>query len=90
MSEEPKINEEVDLTMQGLHEHSTKVVDWLVCFRYMHLPTTLRDVSRPFAQLAMQIANRHLHGHAATSQTVMALEHLLIAKDAAVRAVVTI
>lgn len=77
-------------------------------FDYAHLPNHLRDVSRPFGELAAQLdAVRHeareryykldeaeggpgeLERRAASlveSQTDQALEALLVAKDAAVRA----
>ncbi len=81
-------------------------------FDYAHLPNHLRDVSRPFGELAAQIdATRHEarerfykldetpEGHGSgpgelerraislvESQTDQALEALLVAKDAAVRA----
>ena len=51
-------------------------------FRYEHLPPRLQWTSKPFADLAQWIA-RELPEN---EQSRRALEHLLIAKDAAVRA----
>lgn len=51
-------------------------------FKYEHLRQDLQDTSKPFCELARKIiANWPLN-----YQTIMALDHLLIAKDAAVRA----
>jgi len=50
-------------------------------FKYEHLPAELQEISRPFGELAKLIASR-----AHNAQQRMSLEHLLIAKDAAVRA----
>lgn len=51
-------------------------------FTYGHLPPFLQEVSRPFGELADQVAKR-----APTNpETLVALRKLLEAKDAAVRA----
>jgi hypothetical protein len=50
-------------------------------FRFSHLPPALQATSKPFADLAHFIA-RELPEN---EQSRRALEHLLIAKDAAVR-----
>lgn len=51
-------------------------------FRFSHLPPALQERSKPFADLAHWIA-RELPEN---EQSRRALEHLLIAKDCAVRA----
>lgn len=51
-------------------------------FAYAHLPEHLQAISKPFGELAEQVANR-----AQNSETTVALRKLLEAKDAAVRAV---
>lgn len=56
----------------------------LATFDYRHLPEPLQNVSRPFGELAETIA-----AGPAVFETVAALRHLLQAKDAAVRAVVS-
>lgn len=52
-------------------------------FNYEHLPERLKDVSRPFAELAKQVAERAPE----SQETTVALRKLLEAKDAAVRAI---
>ena len=52
-------------------------------FTYDHLPEKLKEVSRPFAELARQVADRAPD----SQETTVALRKLLEAKDAAVRAV---
>jgi hypothetical protein len=54
----------------------------LAFFAYGHLPERLQAVSRPFAELADQVANRAPDNQ----ETTVALRKLLEAKDAAVRA----
>jgi nitrate reductase assembly molybdenum cofactor insertion protein NarJ len=51
-------------------------------FAYDHLPDRLRDVSRPFSELAKAVAERAPENQ----ETTVALRKLLEAKDAAVRA----
>jgi hypothetical protein len=51
-------------------------------FAYDHLTDHLQSVSRPFAKLARQIAERR-----SNAETTVALRKLLEAKDCAVRAV---
>lgn len=51
-------------------------------FTWSHLPLHLQAVSRPFGELALQIANT-----TSNAETTVALRKLLEAKDAAVRAV---
>lgn len=53
-------------------------------FNYDHLPKPLREVSRPFCELALQVAAK-LEGPEAT----VCLRKLLEAKDCAVRAALT-
>lgn len=50
-------------------------------FVFEHLPPALQEVSRPFSELAGQIAKGP-----ANPETTAALRHLLEAKDCAVRA----
>lgn len=52
-------------------------------FSFTHLPSHLQEVSRPFADLARQVAERA----PSNQETTVALRKLLEAKDAAVRAV---
>jgi NAD(P)H-dependent FMN reductase len=51
-------------------------------FTYDHLPQQLQEVSKPFADLAQQVAQRQPFN----AETTVALRKLLEAKDAAVRA----
>jgi hypothetical protein len=51
-------------------------------FEYSHLPPTLREISRPFGQMAHDIVHRLPRNQ----QRTIALNKLLEAKDAAVRA----
>lgn len=51
-------------------------------FSYTHLPEKLQEVSRPFGELAKQVAERA----PSNQETTVALRKLLEAKDAAVRA----
>lgn len=53
-------------------------------FAFAQLPPHLQDVSRPFAELADRVCAVKFWGN----QTIDALQNLLRAKDAAVRAVV--
>jgi len=59
-----------------------ETVELLSYFRWDHLPERLQKVSRPFGVLAHEIVEVVGPGH----QRTMSIEHLLIAKDAAVRA----
>jgi hypothetical protein len=52
-------------------------------FSYEHLPAHLQEVSKPFCDLASQVANRAPD----SQETTVALRKLLEAKDAAVRAI---
>lgn len=51
-------------------------------FAYDHLPEGLQAISKPFSELAEQVANRAPDNR----ETTVALRKLLEAKDAAVRA----
>ncbi len=51
-------------------------------FAYAQLPPRLQEISKPFGEHAQRICGEPVWG----LQTVLALTHLLIAKDAAVRA----
>lgn len=59
-------------------------------FTYEHLPTHLAEISRPFCLLAQETAKRweRNNNEVSYSETVKALDRLLEAKDAAVRAAV--
>ena len=57
------------------------IQELLKAFAYAHLPPHLQDISRPFGELAEQVAARKDSYHKR-----VALERLLEAKDAAVRA----
>ncbi|MGB0973178.1 MAG: hypothetical protein ACPGVG_19820 [Mycobacterium sp.] len=50
-------------------------------FKYDHLPPNLQDVSRPFAELAQQVAERD-----SGPEVTACLRKLLESKDCAVRA----
>lgn len=50
-------------------------------FAFEHLPVRLQEISRPFHDLALDVATR-----ADNPETTVALRKLLEAKDAAVRA----
>ncbi len=52
-------------------------------FAYGHLPEKLQQASKPFADLAHQVAERAPD----SQETTVALRKLLEAKDAAVRAI---
>lgn len=54
-------------------------------FTYSHLPPHLQSVSKPFAELADQVANAVPE----SQETTVALRKLLESKDAAVRAVLS-
>ena len=62
-----------------MHSDVTNVFRY---FAWDHLPPKLQEVSKPFGELARQVAERAPY-HA---ETVVALRKLLEAKDAAVRA----
>jgi hypothetical protein len=51
-------------------------------FEYSHLPDRLQAISRPFCELAQEVARRAPDNY----ETEIALRKLLEAKDAAVRA----
>jgi len=52
-------------------------------FRFDHLPPHLQEISKPFRDLAVDIANRHPRGG---DQLEIGLQKLLEAKDCVVRA----
>ena len=62
--------------------HHPSVTAVLQYFAFAHLPPKLIDVSRSFAGLAWQVADRAPNN----PETTVALRKLLEAKDAAVRA----
>lgn len=68
------------LEASGLHAATAAVLRYFV---FEHLPTepvNLREASRPFAELALQVA-----GRARGAEATVALRKLLEAKDCAVR-----
>lgn len=79
---QPFITKHTDPPRESMPLQSPDHDDVLKKFKYDHLPPHLQDISRPFATLADQLyvklpRNREL---------LKALDHLLYAKDAAVRA----
>lgn len=65
--------------MSGLHPSTAAI---LRHFRYEHLPERLQSVSRPFCDLAREMAERL----PSDPELTAGLRHLLEAKDCAVRA----
>lgn len=55
-------------------------------FAYAHLPEHLQLISKPFNELAKQITEQVKDSAQSYAETSKALDHLLAAKDAAVRA----
>ena len=53
-------------------------------FAYQHLPPRLQEISKPFCELAVCVAERNPDNH----ETIVAVRKLLEAKDAAVRAAI--
>jgi len=68
--------------LADIHPSTRNLLDY---FTYGHLPPHLADISRPFSELAEQIALRSAFG-ANGPETTAALRKLLEAKDCAVRA----
>jgi thymidine phosphorylase len=66
----------------GWHPAVEHVMKFFVCD---HLPEKLQEVSKPFCDLALQLANRAPFNQ----ETTVALRKLLEAKDAAVRSVLS-
>lgn len=69
------------------HRNAAEVFPVLRYFSYAHLPRHLRSVSQPFFTLAHVIASQYADG-ADERELAKALDRLLEAKDAAVRAAV--
>jgi len=65
--------------VNNLHPAVSHVLKY---FAYAHLPERLQGISKPFAELAQQVAERAPQNQ----ETTVALRKLLEAKDAAVRA----
>jgi hypothetical protein len=59
-----------------------ETAELLSAFRYQHLPPHLQAASKPWCDLAHELVRTTPPGR----WLVMSLEHLMIAKDAAVRA----
>lgn len=72
-------NEETRQPVRSPDPAVTHVLKW---FSYDHLSTDLQEVSRPFADLAEEVALNA----PGSRETTVALRKLLEAKDAAVRA----
>lgn len=71
------LNKELEITIMYLAiQHVLKF------FSYSHLSTKLQEVSKPFCDLAQQVAERAPDN----PETTVALRKLLEAKDAAMRA----
>jgi len=62
-----------------MHSAITHVLQY---FTFQHLPEHLQEISKPFHELAHQVAKRNPDNQ----ETTVALRKLLEAKDAAVRA----
>lgn len=69
------------MTLPRLNVMHPSVAEKLAYFDYGHLPPILQEVSKPFSELAHSLAQT-LTG----SQVTIGLQHLLEAKDCAVRA----
>lgn len=67
------------MSSHKMHESIQHQLRW---FAFEHLPEELQKVSSPFKELAVRCANRCPNSR----QTTFALQKLLEAKDAAVRA----
>ena len=55
-------------------------------FTFEHLPQHLQDISSPFCVLAIQTARRATNRPSSKKETELALDRLMAAKDAAIRA----
>jgi hypothetical protein len=64
-----------------MSQHHHTIDEMLRYFEYHHLPAHLQEVSKPFSDLANEVAQRSHN-----AESVVALRKLLEAKDAAVRA----
>ena len=71
-----------DLRLQAMRR--AEIDELLGRFRFDHLPGDLQAVSRPFARLALHLADT-LPDAESSGEIVLALQHLMSAKDAAVR-----
>jgi hypothetical protein len=73
----------MDVALERLLAEASKIDDVCKYFKYTHLPAgALRDTSRTFAYQASEVLARAPR----CPQRTHALNHLLLAKDAAVRA----
>ena len=54
-------------------------------FEYKHLPEELQEISKPFGTLARKIKTKIYRNEMNVIDALIALDHLLKAKDAAVR-----
>lgn len=68
---------------QASQAHHPAIAHVLKFFSYAHLPANLQEVSKPFCDLAQQVAARAPQ----SQETTVALRKLLEAKDAAVRSI---
>ncbi len=69
------------------HDHNSQYARILCFFDYEHLPPHLQEVSKPFGDLARDIAARN-EGSLAGAEVTAGLRKLLEAKDCVVRAAV--
>lgn len=69
----------MDFERNRMHPAITHVMKFFACD---HLPEKLQAISKPFCELAQQVADRAPDNQ----ETTVALRKLLEAKDAAVRA----
>jgi len=72
--------------MQSERKHHPAIAHVLSFFAYEHLPDRLQQISAPFGELAHDCADRAPQ----SAETTVALRKLLEAKDAAVRAALTV
>lgn len=71
------------MTPIDLSKYTPPVRHLLQFFDYAHLPPHLQAISKPFAALAIEVAES-----SSNPETTVALRKLLEAKDAAVRGVI--
>jgi len=71
--------------LDELDARLTTLYPVLKYFKYDHLPEKLQEVSKPFCELAFNLAD----DTSSNAETAVALRKLLEAKDCAVRAALT-
>ena len=82
MAPAPKITVDLDVKLDALRR--AEIDELLGRFRFDHLPQDLQAVSRPFARMALNLVEL-LPTPYASGEIVLCLQHLMAAKDAAVR-----